>query len=271
MFGSIKEHLIDLLLDLFQLQLSEYRLYLRKYIFLENYTLLTYLSELLPLVISLYFFKKVKRNYLKVFFIYTILLAFFSITSLCVLSLVNSKTIYLFILRIFIAIEYSILVYFFSILLINKISKLLIIFSIIPFWGYCIYNFFVSEHDTFNNYPALVEFSVFILILLFYFYEKMNVVSNIPLFKSISFWLCVGLFIYFTGNLFFLLLIPSTSAKEILKQMFLIYSFVTITKNIILAAAWFANEKLQTDADIIQLPENMKLDDDFTFTNTTNP
>ena len=53
--------------------------------------------------------------------------------------------------------------------------------------------------------------------------------------------------------------------------MFLIYSVVTITKNIILAGAWFANEKLQTDADIIQLPENMKLDDDFTFTNTTNP
>ena len=97
------------------------------------------------------------------------------------------------------------------------------------------------------------------------------VVSSIPHFKSISFWLCVGLFIYFTGNLFFLLLLPSTTAKEILKQMFLIYTFVTITKNIILASAWFANEKIQTDADIIQLPENMKLDDDFTFTNTTNP
>ena len=53
--------------------------------------------------------------------------------------------------------------------------------------------------------------------------------------------------------------------------MFLIYSCVTITKNLILASAWFVNEKLQTDADIIQLPENMKLDDDFSFTNTTNP
>ena len=53
--------------------------------------------------------------------------------------------------------------------------------------------------------------------------------------------------------------------------MFIIYSCVTITKNIILAGAWFANEKIQTDADIIQLPENMKLDEDFSFTNTTNP
>ena len=53
--------------------------------------------------------------------------------------------------------------------------------------------------------------------------------------------------------------------------MFLIYTIVTISKNIILGSAWIAHEKLQTDADIIQLPENMKLDDDFTFTNTTNP
>ena len=208
---------------------------------------------------------------MKVFFIYTILLAFFSSTSLYIVNFQHAKTAYFVILRIYIAIEYAILVYFFSKLSPNKSFKKIIFFSIFPFWGYCLYNFFVSEHDTFNNYPALVEFAVFILIIIFYFYEKMNVVSSIPLSKSISFWLSVGLFIYFTGNLFFLLFIFSTSDKEILKQMFLIYSCVTITKNLILASAWFANEKIQTDADIIQLPENMKLDDDFTFINTTNP
>ena len=149
--------------------------------------------------------------------------------------------------------------------------KKIILFSIIPFWCYCFYNYSVSDPHTFNNYPSLVEFSIFIFVIIFYFYEKMNIVSSTPLFKSISFWLCVGLFIYFTGNLFFLLFITSTKDRNIINQMFIIYSCVTITKNIILAAAWFAREKLQTDADIIQLPKNMKLDDDFTFTNTTNP
>ena len=98
----------------------------------------------------------------------------------------------------------------------------------------------------------------------------MKNVSSIPLFTSISFWLCVGLFIYFTGNLFFLLCLPSTSNKELLKPMFLIYSFVTITKNLILAGAWFAHERTITDADIITLPDNMNLDDDFNFINTSN-
>ena len=228
------------------------------------------MSELLPLVFCFFYFKKKKTKYLKVFFLYTILLAFFSIATLYILYFEHSRPAYFFILRIYIAIEYSILVYFFSILFQNKIFKKVILFSIIPFWTYCIYNFFVSELDTFNNYPALAEFAVFIIIILFYFYEKMNIVTSIPLFKSISFWLCVGLFIYFTGNLFFLLFITSTSDQKILQQMFLIYTGVTITKNLILGASWFANEKLQTDADIIQLPDNMNLDDDFSFTKTTN-
>ena len=238
---------------------------------MQTYTLVTYLSELFPLVFSLFFFRKIKPKYLKVFFVYTVLLAFFSTATLYILNFEKSRPAYFFILRIYIAIEYSILIFFFSILFQNKIMKRVIIFSIIPFWIYCTYNFFVSQHDAFNNYPALVEFAVFILVILFYFYEKMKIVSSIPLFKSISFWLCVGLFIYFTGNLFFLLFITSTSEQKILQQMFLIYTGVTIAKNLILGSAWFANEKLQTDADIIQLPENMKLDDDFTFTNTTNP
>ena len=242
-----------------------------KYKLLETYTLLTYLSELLPLIISLYFFRKIKINYLKVFFIYCILLGLFSSASIYVLKFQNSKSIYLFLVTLYVAFEYAILVFFFSLLFQNKSFKKIILFSIIPFWAYCIFNFFVSAHNTFNNYPALVEFSVFIIILLYYFYEKMNIVSNIPLFRSVSFWLTVGLFIYFTGNLFFLLFLFSTSDKEILNQMFLIYSGVTITKNIIIASAWFANERVQTDADIIQLPKNMKLDDDFSFTNTTNP
>ncbi len=199
------------------------------------------------------------------------MLAFFSSATLYILYFEESKTAYFLILRIYIAIEYAVLVFFFSILFQNIILKKTILFTVIPFWFYCIYNFFVSERDTFNNYPALVEFAAFILIIIFYFYEKMNIVSSVPLLKSISFWLCVGLFIYFTGNLFFLLFITSTKDKDLLNQMFLIYTIVTISKNLILGSAWFANEQVQTDADIIQMPENMNLDDDFTFTQNTNP
>lgn len=244
---------------------------MKKYKFLETYTLLTYLSELLPLVVCLFFFKKIKTNYLKVFCVYLILLAIISFITLYVVKFQYSNIKYFILLRLYITFEYLSLVIFFAQLAKSKIYKKIIILSIIPFWGYCVFNYTISNPNTFNNYPSLVEFSVLILIIIYYFFEKMKIVSKVPLFTSISFWLCVGLFIYFTGNLFFLLFINSTSDKEFIKQMFFIYSCVTITKNIILASAWFANEKVITDADIIQLPQNMKLDDDFTFTNTPNP
>ena len=200
---------------------------------------------------------------------YTILLAVFSSTSLF-LVFDKNKPDYLFVLRVFIAFEYAIFIFFISLLSKNKVFIKIILFSIVPFWSYCIYNFFISKPDSFNNYPALVEFSVFILIILFYFYEKMKVVKSIPLLKTISFWLIIGMFIFFTGNLFFLLFIPLAKDKVFIQQMLLVYSGVTITKNLILAFAWFAKEQVELEADIIQIPENMDFYNDFSSTKVTN-
>jgi hypothetical protein len=89
----------------------------------------------------------------------------------------------------------------------------------------------------------------------------MKIVSRIPLYKTISFWLCVGLFIYFSGNFFFLLLSTSSKDKAFISQMRTINSIVTFAKDIILALAWFAHEKIETEADIIHLPDDLGLDD----------
>ena len=225
----------------------------------------------MPLVLALIFLKKIKINYLKAFFVYLILLAFFSSSSIYLLYFFKSKAAYLVVLRFYIAIEYATLGVFFYLLIKTKFVKSFLTPSIFVFWIYCIYDFFNSSTSTFNNFPALLEFTIFILLIIFYFYEKMNVISSVPLHKTISFWLCVGLFIFFTGNLSFLIFIRYTKDHALIDQMQLIYSFVTITKNIILASAWIANESVSSDADIIILPENMNLDDDFSLTNTTNP
>ena len=178
---------------------------------------------------------------------------------------------YFIILRAYLAFEFALLVFFLTHIIRNHTIKKIFLISIVPYLFFSIYNFYTSDTTSFNNYPAIVEFSVFIVLLVFYFYEKMNIISTIPLLNSISFWLCVGLFIYFTGNLFYLLFITSTKDPELQIQMQTIYSAVTIIKNLIISSAWFATETINKDADIIQLPENMNLDDDFTFTNTTNP
>ena len=162
------------------------------------------------------------------------------------------------------------LILFFGLLLKNKIFKSFSLLTVIPFIVYCFYDFYKSEPNTFNNFPPLLEFSFFILVLIFYFFEKMRVVTTIPLYQSISFWICVGLFIYFTGNLFYLIFITSTKDKHLISQMQIIYSCVTIAKNLIIALACLAHERLETNADILQMPDDMQLDDDFIVSNQTN-
>jgi len=87
-----------------------------------------------------------------------------------------------------------------------------------------------------------------------------------PLYQSISFWLCVGFFIYFTGNFFYLLFLTSTSDKKLVTEMKIVYTIVTITKDIILCLAWFAQEHNETKEEELRIPEDLHLDEDLSFT-----
>lgn len=88
----------------------------------------------------------------------------------------------------------------------------------------------------------------------------MNTVVEYPLYQSISFWICVGLFIYFTGNFFFFLFITSSKDKQFIEQMKIIYGIVTICKNIVLCIALLSSEKIESQDDILHIPNDLDLD-----------
>ncbi len=94
----------------------------------------------------------------------------------------------------------------------------------------------------------------------------MKTVIIYPLYQSITFWICVGFFLYFTGNFFFFLFSNTSTDKSFVKQLNIIYSFVTITKNIILSLSLFVNEPNEVEDDELQIPTNINLDE-FTLTN----
>jgi hypothetical protein len=104
-----------------------------------------------------------------------------------------------------------------------------------------------------------------------YFIGKMRFVSRVPIYKQISFWICVGLFIHFSGNFFYYLLITSTKDVALIMQMKVVGSIVSITKDIILSLAWFAHERVETAADIIHIPDGLDLDADLPTIRKTNP
>ena len=236
---------------------------------------LTYLFEILPFLFCLIFLTKNQTKSLKVFFIYTIFLALFIIVGYYLLHIRESKDhireYYLINIRIYVITEYILLSLFFFYTFKNKIAGILVIFSNIPFVIFCVLNYLKSDPTIFNNKTLLVEFSLFIVIIVYYFFEKMRVVTRIPLYQSISFWLCVGLFIYFTGNFFYLLFTATDPDPEFKAQMRIVYTAVTIFKDIILCLAWLANEQKATIEDELRIPKDLHLDDDLSFTLPTNP
>ncbi len=190
--------------------------------------------------------------------------------SVILVFLIKNQNLYFTILRFFIFFEYTFFALYFYFLLKNYYVKKILIFSIGIFLVFCGYRYFDSKIIGFDSTTFIVEFVIFIIVILYYFYEKIKIVTNYHTYKSISFWLSVGIFIYFTGNFFFLLFVKSSKDPIFIKQMKIIYSIVTITKNIILSLAWLAQERQESDADILQIPDGVQLDEDFIVSKQNN-
>lgn len=143
----------------------------------------------------------------------------------------------------------------------NALAKKMILYSVLPFLIFSFINVFYSRFN-FSNYPLLYEFLAFIIFLIYFFYEKMKITLNYLLYQSISFWICVGLFFYFCGNFFFLLFTSYNSSNNFLFQLQLVYTFVTIIKNLILSFSLLSEETNQNNTNTNPFPEDLDLDFD---------
>ena len=173
--------------------------------------------------------------------------------------MLKSKVLYVGIIRIYVIVEYILLAIFLSSLYQNTIAKKFITYLTIPFAGYSVINFFYNE-SSLNNYSLVAESLFFIVFLIYFFYEKMKTVVHYPLYQSITFWICVSLLIYFAGNFFFFLFINSNADKAFLSQKKIIYSFVTISKNIFFCLALFASEDNESELERIEIFADVNLD-----------
>ena len=121
------------------------------------------------------------------------------------------------------------------------------------------------------NDASVIEFLIFIVILIYFFFEKMKQNFIVPIYQTINFWVCVGLFVYFTGSFFFLLLLSNVDKTDthLKNEMKIIYSIVTILKNIILSLALLVNEDKTDEFQEFQIPNELDLDS-FTPNNNLN-
>jgi hypothetical protein len=230
---------------------------------LKTLFLISLLSEILPLIFCIFFYRKITAKELKVFFVYTIFQSIFTI--LCALATYkyNSYTAYVFFLRIHVFVEYALISYFFYLIIVSKFVRILILASIIPFLLFCIYDQYRIGNTQFGNNPSLAEYFILILLIIFYLFEKMKFSYQIPIYYTINFWLCVGFFVYLTGTFFYILLVINikSEGQSFKNQLLVVNSVITIIKNLILSLAFIQQPEFEVkENDQSDFPPDLNLD-----------
>lgn len=216
----------------------------------------------------LIFVKKFKTNTLKVFFVYTIVSSLFIALSLLALQHYGSYYFHLLLIRFFLGLEFILICIFYRTIFKNNTIKNLLIVAAFIFILFCFYNFINSPKLVFDFIPLVVECLFFTVVILYYFYETMRLNFSTPLFQLPVFWISVAFLIYFSGNFFLFLFSRSMeNVPGFQDQYELIYSVITITKNILLSIAIFVNRNLIIQKDNTSIPSNLNLDSFEPFNN----
>jgi hypothetical protein len=120
----------------------------------------------------------------------------------------------------------------------------LVIYSIIPFVLYCLYDYLSAKEPGFAFLPLVIECLTLLIVLIYIFYEKMNYLLDTPIYQTSFFWIAVAFIIYFAGNFFLFLYSQNSYHDETFQiQYTVIYSCVTILKDVLLCISTFIKDK----------------------------
>ncbi|MEO6547355.1 MAG: hypothetical protein ABIN94_05125, partial [Ferruginibacter sp.] len=134
------------------------------------------------------------------------------------------------------------------------------------------YLFYGTQGTTPGSGPLVVECLFFLVVILYYFYEKMKFVASTPIYKSASFWLALAFLIYFSGT--FLLFLASGSSmvhdQNFIRNYNIIYGTVAVVKNLLIAVGIIVHRFSKKDAQIDLLTANLDLDSLQSLNQNTN-
>ena len=211
---------------------------------LQTLKYITYLSELLPFFVCLIFLKRIISREKKVFFIYTILIAILVIVGFSLLYIYKSKENYYLVVRVYNIIEYSLIAYFFSFYIKSNFVKKLLLFSTIGYFLFCLYNFLKENIPAMPFIPLSVEHILLLIFIIYYFYEIMQESVVEPIYQKAIFWISVAFIINSAGNFFLFLYSKNSFNDEVFKKQYtIIYTTVTVIKNLLLCLSILIKEK----------------------------
>lgn len=224
---------------------------------------------------GLIFIKKINNHGVKVFFFYTLFLAVLLCLSLYYKFIQHDKAGQLIVNRFALVGEFILLSLYYHSFLQLRWKKLLLTSASILFAAYSFYDYLVTSNPLdFSYRPLVVECLFFVLIIIYFFYEKLQYGVDTPILHTPEFWVSVAFLLYFSGN-FFLFLFSTSMLKnpEFRNQYVIIYGTVTIIKDILLTVAVIVHAYIghvRSDLKSKRKPIKINLDSYYPTTNTNH-
>ena len=176
---------------------------------------------------------------------YTILISILVIVGFSLLYVYKSPEKYFLIARIYIFIEFVILTYFFSLYIKNKFVRKILFFSQVVFLIFCIYDFTIEKIPGIPYVPVSVAHITLLCFIIYFFFEIMQETVSEPIYLRAIFWISLAFIINTSGNFFLFLYARFNYDVNVFKtpQYTIIYTTVTILKNILLCISILLKEK----------------------------
>jgi hypothetical protein len=239
---------------------------------LQNLIYTNYLAELLPFILGLIFIRKIKLKGSKVFFFYTTCVAIFLLFSIYSKFVLHDRSKQLLTNRFFLILEFVLLSLYYFNNLQFKFKKSFFAIACGLFIGFSVYDYIITQDPTeFSFQPLVVECLFFALVIIYFFFEKLKYNITSPIIYNAAFWVSAGFLVYFTGNFFLFLFSKSNQHDPDFKTQYtIIYSTVTISKNILLSIAVLISAYIQDHQSGLHKPMDIDLGTFNPLKTTTN-
>lgn len=192
------------------------------------------------------------------FFLYTLFIAILVVVGFSLRYIYKSPESYFVVIRIYNVVEYTLLAYFFSFYIKNKFIKKILLFSTVAYFLFCIYDFAIEKIPGMPFVPLTVEHILLLIFIIYYFFEVMQYTVVEPIYQRAIFWICVAFIINSSGNFFLFLYSKNSFNDEIFKKQYtIIYTTITVIKNLLLCISILIKEKKEN------LPQNNLIDIDL--------
>ncbi len=228
---------------------------------LQNLIYTTYLAELLPFSTSLFFLKKIQSRGAKVFFFYVSALAFFLCLSVYFKFIQHDRAQQLLVNRIFLLVEFALLAKYYYYQLQYKHKKTIFLSATLGFLFYSIFDYLtVKSPQDFSFIPLVIECLFFAMVIVYFFYEKIQFNLSIPILHTSEFWVSVAFLLYFSGNFFLFLFSKSMFSNPAFKAQYtIIYSSITIIKDVLVSVAILVNVYVNNNQNRLNNPIDIDL------------